>query len=56
MFFIADVDFDTILADLHCLASPPATIEILIAPERKTKFSDKDGPIHLHLNQLQHML
>jgi hypothetical protein len=44
---------DNILDDFRRLTTPPTTIEVLLAPERKTEYNDADCPTHLRLTELR---
>jgi hypothetical protein len=48
-------DVESVLDRLHALPSPPATIELVLAPERRSDFDDRPSPLHLRMHDLCHV-
>ena len=48
-------DIEQVLTRLASSPSPPASVDFLLAPERRSDHDDRPGPLHLRLHDLRHV-
>ena len=46
-------DVTATLTRLSSLEAPPATVELVLAPERRSELTSRPGPLHLRMNDLR---